>query len=343
MTKRGLAEWIHYTGEKGVRMVMSRVARSVELGAGDGRRESRPRRAGVDTRKGAVRWTAWAMVSPWIIGFICFTIGPLVASVLLAFTNYHVFGRTRWVGLNNFLNAIHDPTFWNAWRVTLIYGGVGTVYTLALALSAALLLYHAKWAVGFWRALYFFPALLAGAAQGMIMVGVWDPQYGLVNGILKLVGIAGPPWLTSGRWALVAVVLMQYWTIGTMMLLFLGARYSVAPELYEVAHIDGASPWKRFRNVTLPMMSPIIVVNLILGLIGAFQAFSQVYIMTGGGPGDATELMGIFIYNQSFENLRLGFGAAVSLILFIVLVTIVALLLVFARGRVYYPSGDDLL
>lgn len=296
-----------------------------------------------DARRPGVRWTAWAMVLPWIVGFGCFTIGPLGASVVLAFTNYHVFGRTRWVGLNNFVSAIHDPTFWNAWRVTLIYGGVGTVYTLALGLSAALLLYHARWAVGFWRALYYFPALLAGAAQGMIMSGVWDPQYGLVNAVLKLIGIAGPPWLTSGRWALVAVILMQYWTIGTIMLLFLGARNSVSPELYEVAQVDGASPWKRFRNVTLPMMSPIILVNLILGLIGAFQAFSQVYIMTGGGPGDATELMGIFIYNQSFQNLRLGFGAAISLLLFIVLVALVGVLFVFARGRVYYPSGDDVL
>lgn len=286
------------------------------------------------------RRLSWVMLAPWLLGFAAFTAGPLVASLILSFTNYDVFDPVSWVGLKNFRSALHDPMFWNSWRVTVIYGMAGTFYALLIALAAALALYHARHLSGFWRTLLYFPSLMAGAAEGMIMAGVWNPQYGLANGLLRLVGISGPQWLNDPHWALAAVVLTRYWTVGTAMLLFLGARVAVDPQLYEAARVDGASAFRQLRAITMPMISPILLLNLILGLVASFQAFAQVYIMTRGGPGNATDLLGIFIYRESFQNLRLGYGAAVSWTLFAALLVLTLTVMRGSRRFVYYETGD---
>jgi multiple sugar transport system permease protein len=280
------------------------------------------------------------MLTPWLLGFLAFTAGPLVASLVLSFTNYDVFDPVKWVGLTNFSQALNDPLFWNSWKVTVIYGVVGTFYSLAIALAAGLLLYQARYLSGFWRTLLYFPTLLGGAAEGLIMTGVWNPQAGLANGILRIVGVHGPAWVDDPRWAFAAVILMRYWTIGTAMLLFLGARAGVDPQLYEAARMDGAGPLRQLRSITLPMISPILLLNLLLGIIGSFQAFAQVYILTRGGPGNATDLLGIFIYRESFQNLRLGYGSAVSWSMFSVLLVLTFGILGGSRRFVYYETGE---
>ena len=282
------------------------------------------------------------MLAPWLLGFLIFTAGPLVASLFLSFTDYDVFDPLHWLGLQNFRIALHDPLFWNSWKVTMVYGMVGTFYGLVVALAAALLLYQARRMSGFWRTLLYFPTLLGGAAEGMIMSGVWDPQAGLVNGVLQLMGLTGPHWLNDPQWALSAVILMRYWTIGTGMLLFLGARAAVDPKLYEAAQLDGASAFRQLRHITLPMISPILLLNLILGVVASFQAFAQVYIMTQGGPGNSTDLLGIFIYRQSFQNLRLGYGSAVSWTLFAGMLILTMTILGGSRRFTYYETGDKL-
>jgi multiple sugar transport system permease protein len=280
------------------------------------------------------------MLSPWLLGFVIFTAAPLIASLVLSFTNYDVYSPVEWVGLENFAKAFQDPFFWNAWKVTVIYGVVGTFYSLTIALAAALLIYHARHLSGLWRTLLFFPTLLAGAAEGLIMGGVWDPQAGLANVLLSMVGIDGPRWLDDPSWALSAVILMRYWTIGTAMLLFLGARAAVDVELYEAAKIDGASPARQLWSITLPMISPILLLNAILGVIASFQAFAQVYIMTKGGPSNATDLLGIFIYRKSFQNLQLGLGSAVSWTLFGFLLILTLTMVLASRRWVHYETGD---
>lgn len=282
------------------------------------------------------------MLAPWILGFLCFTAGPLIASLVLSFTNYDVFDPIRWIGLQNFRNALNDPFFWNSWRVTIVYAFAGTFYGLLIALAAGLLLYHARYLGGFWRTLLYFPTLLGGAAEGLIMSGVWNPQSGLANGLLRLIGVTGPAWLNDPRWALSAVILMRYWTIGTAMLLFLGARAAVDPQLYEAARVDGAGPLRQLRSITLPMISPILLLNVILGLVASFQAFAQVYIMTRGGPNNSTDLLGIFIYRESFQNVRLGYGSAVSWTLFMGLLMLTGITLGTSRKFVYYETGDTI-
>lgn len=291
---------------------------------------------------GSRRRTASIMMMPWVIGFLAFMLGPLVASALLSFTSYNIFTPPRWIGLANIREMLADPAFVHAWKVTLIYGVVGTSYMLVLALGTALLIYHARSASGLWRVVYYFPALLGGASEAYVMLAVWTPDYGLVNASLRLVGVHGPGWLASTQWALPAVILMRYWTIGTLMLLFLGARASVSPEYYEAALVDGARPLQRFRYVTLPMISPIILINVILGIIGSLQAFSQIFILTRGGPLDATNLVGLYIYQEAFLNIRMGYGSAVSWSLFLVTLLITLILLVSSRWWAYYEEGDTL-
>lgn len=281
------------------------------------------------------------MLLPWLVGFIAFILGPLLVSLVLSFTSYDVFSPPKWIGLGNFGEMLHDPYFLQSWRLTLIYGAVGTVYMLVLALATALLIYHARWASGFWRVLYYFPSLLGGASEGYIMIAVWTQNYGLVDAALHLVGIRGPGWIDSPQSALPAVILMRYWTVGTMLLLFLGARANVPAEYYEAAVVDGAGSLRLFRYITFPFMSPVVLVNLILGVVATLQAFTEVWILTGGGPENATNLIGIDIYVETFKNSRLGYGSAMSWSLFVVTLLITIVIMGTSRFWVHYEHAGD--
>jgi multiple sugar transport system permease protein len=263
----------------------------------------------------------------------------MLASFALAFTQYSILTPPKFVGLQNFIYAVQSASVLNSWVVTIVYGLLGTLFTLSLALGAGLLLYHSHHLNGMWRTLYYFPTLLSGAAEGLIMSGTWAPN-GLVDRVLESVGLPAPPWLASTTWALPAVTLARYWTIGTGILLFLGARANVAPQLYEAISVDGGRRWAQFRYVTLPMISPLLLLNLILGVLGSFQAFSQVWLMTGGGPGSTTLIMSIYIYLVSFGDLRFGYGAAVSWLFFVFLLGLTGLIFVSSRKWVYYEAGD---
>jgi multiple sugar transport system permease protein len=285
------------------------------------------------------RRAAGIMLAPWALGFLAFVFGPLIVTLLLAFTSYNVFSPPTWIGLMNFRALLHDPNFWQAWRVTLIYGGLATALVLVLALVTALLIFHARRISGFWRVLYYFPCLLAGASEAFIMVAVWDGHDGLVNAALHIIGIQGPAWLESTTWALPAVIITRYWTVGTLMLLFLGARSAVNRDYYEAAEIDGASGLQQFLHITFPMISPIVLLNLILGLVASLQAFTQVYILTAGGPSGSTDLISIYIYDVAFQSLRMGYGSAASWTLFMVAFALSALLFATSRFWVHYEFG----
>lgn len=278
------------------------------------------------------------MLLPWAIGYLTFILGPLLFSFGLVFAEYDVFSPPRFVGLDNVVRMVESDRFWNAWRVTMIYAGIGTLYTLILGFGLALLLYHTRRLSGFWRTLFYMPTLLAGTAEALVIGQIWNPSFGLVNVGLGMLGIEGPRWLQAADSALPALILMRYWTIGNVMLLFLGARSNVPEELHEAARIDGAGRWKSFVHVSFPMMSPIILFNLVLGLIASLQAFTQVFILTRGGPQRSTELIGLQIYFQAFEGLKMGLASAMSWSLFGVTLLLTVLLIYSGRRWVYYAS-----
>lgn len=284
--------------------------------------------------------TAWLFLLPFIVGFLVFQLIPLVASAGLVFHRYDVLSPPIFTGLDNIEFMLSSRGFWNAWRVTLLYAGVGLVLTVTFSLGLALLLYNARHLKVFWRVLIFIPAVLAGTGEALMLTAVFAKN-GLVNAILDIGGIDGPNWLNDTQWALPALILARYWTVGPQVLFFLGARAAVPADLYEVARIDGAGHWASFRNITLPMMTPMILFNTVLGIIIGLQSFTQVFIMTKGGPAGATELIGLTIYREAFEYLRFGYASALSWTLFIATLGVTALLMLSARRWVYYEAGDE--
>jgi multiple sugar transport system permease protein len=280
----------------------------------------------------------WVYLLPFVVGFLVFTFGPVVASFALSFTKYNILQPPQFVGLQNYVEMFGSSQFWNSWRLTIIYAVTTVGLTLSLGLVFALLLHQARRASGFWRTLYYLPAILSGAGEALMLTLVWD-RNGLVNSILQAAGITGPAWLQSAGSALPALILSRYWTIGNIILLFLAARAAVPKDLYEVAEIDGASSWATFRAITLPLMTPIILFNLVLGIIASLQVFTQILIMTDGGPAGATRLIGIHIFNLAFDDQRFGYASAVSWSLFAVAV-LVSLVLVRTSGRWVYYQFD---
>jgi multiple sugar transport system permease protein len=276
---------------------------------------------------------------PFIVGFAVFTLVPLVLAGALAFFDYDILSPPKFVGLANLQKLIADSHFWNAWGITFAYSLGTASITIGLGLPIGVLLYRARFAVTAWRVLYYIPAVISGAGEALMLTQVWATN-GLVNSLLNAVGIDGPTWFSDPNAALPALIISRYWTIGTAILLFMGARASVPRELYEAADLDGASSWHQFRHVGLPMMSPVLLFVTVLSLIAGFQSFAQVYIMTEGGPARATEVMGILIYNEAFRNLSMGYAAALSWTVFAV--TIVAAGALFLSGRrwVYYEGAQ---
>ncbi|NPV54323.1 MAG: sugar ABC transporter permease [Firmicutes bacterium] len=290
------------------------------------------------TLKGAERRAALIFLLPYIIGFSAFILIPFTVSFILIFMEYDVFSPPRFIGMANLTRMVYDPNFWHTWRVTGIYAVIGIVYTQLLGLAVALILYNVKRVTRLWRAIYYLPAMLAGTAATMVQGAVWAKD-GMVNAVLRRIGIQGPAWLQDAHWALPALILMGYWTIGNMVLIFLAGRSNVPRELYEVAQIDGAGAWQTFRKITLPMMTPVILFNLILGVIGALQSFTQVYILTQGGPAGATRLVVLYLYYQAFEYFRLGYASSLAWSLLAVTMILSLLLLMTSNRWVYYETG----
>jgi len=282
---------------------------------------------------------AWLFLLPFIIGFVTFLLLPLIASFVLIFFRYDGLSAPQFVAFRNVTLMLTSPQFWDAWRITAIYGGIGLVYTVTVALGIALALFHARHFKGFWRVLFFLPAVIAGSGEALMLKQVWG-QFGFVNSLLSIFGVTGPSWFNDSNAALPALIVARYWTIGATILFFLGARSGVNQELYEAAAVDGATPWRSFRSITLPMMTPMILFNLVLGAIFALQAFAQIYILTRGGPARATEVIGMLIYDEAFGRLHIGYAAALSWTLLLVTLVVTAMLLLSGRKWVYYESGE---
>ena len=209
---------------------------------------------------------------------------------------------------------------------------------LALSLFLAGLLNTEVRGVRFFRTVYYLPSVMSGVAVALLWSWLFNPDFGLVNHLLGLVGINGPTWLASETWALPALIIMSLWGAGQSMLIFLAGLQGIPQQLYEAAEIDGAGGWSRFTHVTLPMLSPVILFNLIMGIIGSFQVFTQGYVMTNGGPNNATLFYVLNLYNQAFRNLRMGYASALAWILFFIILGMTLLVIRQSRERVYYEG-----
>jgi multiple sugar transport system permease protein len=282
---------------------------------------------------------AYALISPWLIGFIIWTVGPMLASFVLSFTRYNVVNPVVWLGLANYREILTiDPLFWQTLKVTFTFAVMSLPAVLVTGLAVALLLNLKVPGLSVWRAIYYLPSVVAGVAVAVLWQYVFNPRFGVLNWVLSLVGIRGPGWLVDPNWAIPSLALMSVWGAGGSMILYLSALQSVPTALYDAAKIDGANAWHRLRHVTLPMISPVIFFNLVMGTIGTFQYFTNAYVMTQGGPINATLFYNLHLYNNAFRYFRMGYASALAWILFVIILLLTLLIFRSSGVWVYYEG-----
>jgi multiple sugar transport system permease protein len=292
------------------------------------------------------REVAWAyfFISPWIIGFIAFTGGPMLASLYYSFAEYNIIDAPQWLGLANYGELFSDPLFWKSLQVTVYYASLALPLGLLVGFFLAVLLNQKIPGVNLWRTLYYLPSVIAGVAVALMWMRIFNPRIGLLNPLLeKLFGIKGPGWLQDPDWAMPALVIMSLWSVGGSMIIYLAGLQGVPTTLYDAAKVDGANLWQRFRHVTLPMVTPVIFYNLVMGMIGAFQYFTQVYVIGSananvGGPARATLFYNLYLYQNAFRYFDMGYASAMAWVLLLIVLVLTALVFRSSQVWVYYEG-----
>ena len=284
----------------------------------------------------------WAFISPWLIGFLVFTAFPFFASLFLSFTNWGIVGSWHWLGIQNYQNMVNgtDFRFFTAVKNTLYYAIVTVPGSQVIALCLALLLNKKAPGIAFFRTLFYIPAIASGVGTAYLWALIFSSQGGLLNSALGFIGIQGPNWLYSLTWSMPALMIMGLWNVGTSMLIYLAALQGVPKSLYDAAAVDGANWWRKFWTVTFPMITPGMFFNLILGVIGSFQVFTAAYIITSGGPADATLFYTLYLFQVAFQNLQMGYASALAWVLFLAILLITIIQLALARLWVYYEGNS---
>jgi multiple sugar transport system permease protein len=282
----------------------------------------------------------WLFVSPWIIGFLLFTGGPMVYSLVLSFMRWNLIDPAKFTGLSNYKQALNDPAVGQAIKVTLVYAVVSVPLQTVLSLVVALLMNVKVRGIHVFRTIWYLPSLVSGVAQSVLFIWVFNPDYGLVNGFLHLFGIEGPKWLFDPGWALPAVIIMSLWTVGGNMIIYLAGLQDIPADLYEAAEIDGAGRLRTLWNITIPQISPVIFFNVVTGIIYAMQTFTQGFVVTqnGGGPSNSLLFYVLYLYQNAFSFFRMGYASALAWILFLMIMLLTALVFRGSGFWVYYES-----
>jgi multiple sugar transport system permease protein len=280
-----------------------------------------------------------AFIAPWIFGFLVFTLLPVCLSFYYSLTDHNLLQPAAFVGADNYREIARDPIFWTSLINTGYYAAVALPLGLTLALLAAVLLNTNVRGMAVYRTILYLPSLVPIVASAMLWMWLFNPNLGLINEALRAIGIVNPPgWLASTTWAMPALILMSFWGVGNTMVIFLAGLQDVPKELYEAAEIDGAGPVKQFFNVTVPMLSPVIFFNLIMGIIGTLQYFAPAFIMTSGGPSRATYFYTLFVYFTAFEDGRMGYASALAWIQLLIILALTGLAFWTSRRWVHYQG-----
>ncbi|MEZ4861683.1 MAG: sugar ABC transporter permease [Caldilineaceae bacterium] len=295
----------------------------------------------------------WLFISPWILGFLFFRGVPIIVSMVLSFTNYNVASAPDFIGLKNYVDLLQDDIFYKSLRVSFLYTLFSVPLGIIFSLSLAMLLNQKVPFLGIFRTLYYLPALIGGSvAVAYLFQLMLNPTFGIVNyfiarlvgpeGLLPL-GLKGPGWFFDPKWVLTSFVLVSLWGFGGPMLIYLAGLQGVPTHLYEAARIDGAGAWRRFWNVTLPMISPVILFTFITGIIGSFQIFTTAYVISNGegGPAYSSMFYVLYLYLNAFRRYRFGYASAQAWLLFIVILLLTIFALRASRESVYYESPGD--
>lgn len=294
-------------------------------------------------KKKEVRW-AYLFISPFIIGFVVFMLGPMLFSVIGSFTDYNLTSKMNFIGLANFRRMfLHDDLFWKSLYNTVYFVLFNVPLTTMFSVFLATILNQKIRGISIFRTMFYLPAVLSGVAVYILWMQLLSPSAGLINTFLGWFNISGPAWLFDPNWTKPALILMKIWSSGGAMLLYLATLQNVPRSLYESAAIDGAGVWGKFKNITLPLITPIIFYDVITSTIGSFQIFQEAYVMTKngtGGPANSLLFYNLHMWNKAFVAFDMGYAMAMSMILFLIVLVLTFINLKLAPRWVYYSGGD---
>lgn len=280
----------------------------------------------------------YLFVAPLLVGLIVFTAGPMLASLAISFCKYNLFSPPKFIGVGNYTELARDPLFWQSLKVTMIYSFVSVPIGLSLGLAVALLMNQKIRGIAVFRTIYYLPAVVSGVAVALLWIWIFDPSYGLGNVVLRAFGLPPVGWLSDPRTSLLSLILMSFWGVGGGMVIYLAGLQSVPQHLYEAASLDGAGVWSKFRHVTIPMLTPVIFYNLIMGIIGSFQVFTQAFVMTNGGPVNSTLFYVLYLFRQAFNYYHMGYASAMAWVLFVIILVLTMLVFKSSAAWVYYEG-----
>lgn len=283
--------------------------------------------------------TPYFFILPWIIGFLVFTFGPLLLSLIMSFFDWPLTGEKVFVGLGNYIEMFtQDDQVLKSLGISLRYAAIFVPLNLILALFLAMLITQPLRGVKVYRAIFYIPAAISSVAISIIWSWILNSDYGVLNYLLSLIGIEGPDWLVDPAWAIFAVILASAFGVGTMMLIFYTDMKNISTEIYEAASIDGAGPARKFFSITLPIITPTLLFNLITSIISSFQQVTLVMLLTGGGPLQSTYFYGLMTYNNAFKHHKMGYASANAWVMFIIILLLTALVFKSSSAWVFYES-----
>lgn len=282
--------------------------------------------------------TGLAFISPWIVGFLAFSAYPFFASLYYSFRSTTLLNAGTFVGLDNYRYMVEDDLFWLSLRNTLYFLGCSIVVGTVFSLTLAMLLNQRVRGLGIYRTIFYLPTIVPLSAVAVIWIWMLNPRYGIVNYALDRVGLPTVGWFSDPTWAMPGLIVVSLWGLGNAVIIYLAGLQDIPAELYEAAALDGASPWQRTLSVTLPLLTPVILFNIVVGLIGGFQYFVEPYVITQGGPADSTLTYALYLYQTAFEYRDAGYASAMAWVLFVLIMAVTLLLLRSSKRWVHYQG-----
>ncbi len=282
----------------------------------------------------------YLFIAPWIIGALIFTLGPLILSLVMSFHNWSITGTPEFIGFGNYIEMFTDDSqFYESLAISLKYAAIFVPLNIIIALFLAMLITQPLKGVKIYRTIFYLPTVVSGVAVSILWSWILNGDYGVLNYLLSLIGIDGPNWLVDPAWALFAVILVSAFGVGTMMLIFYTNIKSISKDFYEAASIDGAGVLRQFFNITLPIITPTILFNVITSIISAFQQLTLVMLLTGGGPLNSTYFYGLYTYNNAFKHQELGYASANAWVMFVIILCLTAVVFRSSSTWVFYEAN----
>ncbi|WP_346729021.1 carbohydrate ABC transporter permease [Lederbergia citrea] len=278
----------------------------------------------------------YIFISPWILGMLLFTVGPIIASIYISMTDWDTFTNPEFLGFKNYVDLSHDPKFWQALKVTFTFAIFSVPLNLTGGLFTAILLNQKVKGMKIFRTIFYLPSVVSGVATALLWRWIFNTDVGLINTVLAKIGLSGPNWLGDPSWVMPSYVIISLWGFGNAMLVFLAALQDMPKDLYESADLDGANHIHKFWYITVPMLSPIILFNLIMGIIGGLKIFTEAYVI--GGAGDAALFYMLYLWRNAFEFLKMGYASAMAWVLFTIILLITLVVLKSSPLWVYYEG-----